>query len=69
MTAIKLVGSWFHNAESQEACITILHDKVQNYVQNYCCSYCSLYNNQIGGAGAQAIAEGCKLCPNLQSIK
>ena len=36
--------------------------------QNYCCLYCSLHNNQIEDAGAQAIVDGCKLCPNLQTI-
>jgi hypothetical protein len=29
----------------------------------------SLAYNNIGATGAEAIAEGCKSCPNLQSIK
>ena len=37
--------------------------------QNYCCSYCRFEYNQIGDAGAQAIADGCKLCPSLQTLE
>ena len=48
------------------------HNFIQNTVlaliiQTFCIY--SLFNNQIGATGAQSIAEGCKLCPNLQTIE
>ena len=40
-----------------------------NYTHRNCCLYCSLLGNQIGDAGAKTIAEGYKLCHNLQRIE
>jgi hypothetical protein len=42
--------------------------KIYDAYYTYCLYY-SLGGNKIGAAGAEAIAEGCKSCPNLQSIK